>query len=400
MSRIGRRSGVGFLLSLVSLVIGGTSARAADAAGAGAEGGTMRIYVGTIPGGQSKSKGIYMVQFDPRTGALSRPELAAEAPRPSFVAIHPSKKFLYATDETADGSGKRGGGVGAFAIDADTGKLSPINKQPSGGAGPCYVAVDKTGRLLLTANYGSGSVAALPINADDGRLAPPSSTYQDTGTGPDASRQTGPHAHSFNFDPSDRFALACDLGIDKVFVYRVDDVEHGKLTANDPPFATTPPGGGPRHLTFDPSGKFVYVNNEMGGSITVFAWDGERGALKELQTVPTLPADFKTLNTTAEVRVHPSGKFVYCSNRGHDSIAVFARDESTGKLTPRGYVGTQGKTPRNFTFDPSAKFLIAANQGTDNIVSYTIDQETGALTPTGLSVEVATPVCLRFFDAK
>lgn len=355
------------------------------------------VYVGTYTGPKAEqSKGIYLLKLDPATGTLSTPELAGESNSPSFIALHPSHKYLYAANE-GEFAGKKGGAASAFAIDPATGKLTALNQQTSGGNGPCYVAVDPTGKTALVANYGSGSVEALPIGPD-GKLGDPSAFVQHAGKGTDPKRQEGPHAHCFEPDPTGRFALACDLGLDKVFVYRLD-AANGKLTANDPPAGTVAPGSGPRHVAFHPNGKFVYVINEMASTVTAFAWDAAKGTLTEVQTVPTLPADFKGNNTTAEIAVHPSGKFLYGSNRGHDSIAAFKIDAESGKLTLIGHQSTQGKQPRNFGIDPTGAWLIAANQSSGSLVVMKIDAATGELKPTGATAAVSAPVCVVFLPA-
>jgi 6-phosphogluconolactonase len=356
------------------------------------EGGVI-VYIGTQA--SPRSQGIYMTRMDPKTGALSKPELAVEAKNPNFVAFHPSYKFLYACAEITDAAGAKAGGVASFAIDPISGKLTPLNQQPSGGRGPCFVAVDKAGKNVLVANYGSGSVACLPIEAD-GKLKPPSSTIQHEGKGVDPKRQEGPHAHSINLDAANRFAFAADLGLDKVMIYKFDG-ENGTLTPNDPPFATVTPGGGPRHLAWHPSGKFAYVNDEMGDAVNAFAYDAAKGALMSMQVVSSIPKDYPGAadNTTAEVVVHPSGKFLYVSNRGHDSIANYTIGDD-GKLTPRGFTLTQGQVPRNFAVAPGGEFLLAANQKTDSIVVFKIDQGNGDLTPTGAKIETPVPICIRF----
>jgi 6-phosphogluconolactonase len=343
-----------------------------------AEATKFRVYVGTYTG--AKSKGVYLCELDTTSGKLTSKGLAGEATHPSFLAVHPNRKFLYAVGEVANVDGKKGGGVSAFAIDPASGKLMLLNQQSSVGAGPCHLVVDKEGKNVLVANYGGGSVAALPIDAD-GKLRAASSFIQHKGSSVNKSRQEGPHGHSINLDAANRFAFAADLGLDQVLVYRFDPAT-GKLTPNDPPFATVAPGSGPRHFAFHPNGKFAYVINEMLLTATAFAYDAERGV--------------KPGYSTAEVVVHPSGKFLYGSNRGHNSIAMFKIDPETGQLTFLGTAPTQGKTPRNFNIDPTGQFLLAANQDTDTIVVFRIDQATGKLTPTGERVEVPSPVCVRF----
>ena len=370
----------------------------ADAQASGPQGQAnlkaMRVYVGTYTG--PKSKGIYMLRLDLATGALGAPEVAGETTSPSFLAIHPTRRFMYAVSEVWGPAGKAGGAVSAFAVAPDTGVLTFLNKQSSGGVGPCFVAVDKEGRNALAANYGSGAVCVLPIG-QDGRLAEATAVIQHKGSGPNAKRQSGPHAHSINLDPTGRFAPAADLGLDKILIYKFDAAK-GTLEPNDPPSASVAPGAGPRHLAFHPGGRFAYVINEMGGTVTAFAWDGARGTLSELQTVSTLPPDFRGENSTAEVQVHPSGRFLYGSNRGHDSIAVFAIADD-GRLKPLGHQPTQGKNPRNFGIDPTGTWLLAANQNSDSIVVFRIDPQTGGLRPTGQAVSVPSPVCVKFVPA-
>lgn len=350
----------------------------------------FRVYFGTYSG--KESRGIYHSTLDVATGSLSVPVLSAEIKNPSFVAIHPNRKFLYAVSEISDFQGKPLGGVSAFAIDAD-GKLSLLNQQASGGAGPCHLVVDAAGKNVLVANYGGGSVASLPIE-DGGRLKTASSFIQHTGSSVNKSRQEAPHAHSINLDSSNRFAFAADLGLDKVLIYKFDSAQ-GLLTANDPPAGIVPPGSGPRHFAFHPSGRFAFVNNEMTSAITAFEFDSKTGGLKEIHTLSTLPHEVKG-NSTAETVVHPSGKFVYVSNRGHDSIAVFSIDQTTGRLTSKGHTPTGGKTPRNFNIDPTGTILIAANQSSNDVFTFKIDADTGALTATGSRIEVGSPVCVRF----
>jgi 6-phosphogluconolactonase len=352
----------------------------------------ITVYFGTYTRGESK--GIYSAQLNPDTGALTALELAAPAVNPSFLALHPGGRFLYAANEVPEFNGEKSGSVSAFAIDPATRKLSPLNQQSSRGAGPCHLVVDKDGRHVLVANYSGGTVAVLPIGKD-GRLAPASAFIQHTGSSVNPRRQKEPHAHSINLDPANRFAFAADLGVDKVFSYRFDS-RRGALAPNDPPHVALAPGSGPRHFAFRPDGRFAYVINELLSTITAFSYDARRGTLMEIQTVPTLPAGFTGNSTTAEVVVHPGGKFVYGSNRGHDSITVFAADRRTGKLTFVEHEPTQGKTPRNFAIAPGGRFLLAANQASDSVAVFGIDQATGALTPTGHSLNVPMPVCVRF----
>ena len=352
----------------------------------------MIVYIGTYTRGDSK--GIYIYDMDTKTGMLTPAGNAPLVSNPSFLTIAPDHKHLYACNEVDDFDAAHEGAVSAFAIDAKTGGLTLLNQQPSAGGGPCFVSMDSKGKNVLVANYGSGSVGVLPVGAD-GKLMPPSDKKQHEGKGTDPARQEGPHAHSINLDPANHFAFAADLGLDKVFIYRFDAAK-GALTPNTPAFASVAPGSGPRHLSFHPNGHYAYVINEMASTVTAFHYDAAKGSLTELQTVSTIPAGFTGMTTCAEIRVHPSGKFLYGSNRGHDSIAIFAIDADTGKLTPAGHQSTQGKTPRNFNLDPTGQFLLAANQDSDTVVVFRIDAQTGQLTPTGQTLDIPKPVCVKF----
>ena len=363
-----------------------------------ATGESKFVYVGTFTGVDDHgggAEGIYVCRMDMTTGAVALVHTVPDVPNPSFVALHPELPVLYAVNAVPEIDGHDGGGVGAFAIDPATGALTFLKRQSSCGAGPCHVSVEQTGRYLVTANYTGGSVAMLPLAAD-GSVEPATDWVQHVGSSVNPERQGEPHGHSFTVDPANKYALACDLGLDQVLVYGLD-LENGKLPPADPPFATVAPGSGPRHLDFHPNGRFVYVINEIGNTVTVFAYDQERGALAELQTIPTLPPDFTATSHTADVHVHPSGKFVYGSNRGHDSIVIYAVNDADGTLSLIGYQSTLGEVPRNFVIDPSGTFLLAANQDTDSIVTFRINSESGELEPTGHVVSVPTPVCLKFW---
>jgi 6-phosphogluconolactonase len=353
-----------------------------------------RVYIGTYTNG-GQSRGIYLLELDVATGALTAKGLAGESVNPSFLAVHPSRKWLYAVGEVNDFNGEKSGAVSAFTIDAASGTLSMLNQQSSRGQGPCFVTVDRTGKNALVANYGSGSVAVLPIGGD-GRLGPSTAFRQHAGSSVNAQRQQGPHAHSINLDAANRFAVAADLGLDELLVYRFDAAA-GALAANEPPFTKLAPGSGPRHFAFHPDGKHAYVINEMKLTVNAFEYDAERGALSEIQTLSTVPLGTAGKGlSTAEVQVHPSGRFLYGSNRGHNTIAIFTIDPATGRLTAAGHQPTQGRTPRNFGIDPTGRYLLAANQDSGSVVVFRIDQETGALRPTGGSVEVPRPVCVKF----
>lgn len=364
--------------------------------GMSAEANSRLLYIGTYTG--AKSKGIYSARFNSDTGKLSTPELAAETKNPTFLALHPNGRVLYAVGEVDDFQGKKTGAVSAFSIDAKAGKLSLLNREPSAGGGPCHLAVDKSGKCVLVANYGSGSVAVLPIEPD-GRLSEAVTKIQHTGSSVNRDRQAGPHAHYIATDPENRYALTCDLGLDKVLVYKLEP-EEASLAPNVPPAVNVvKAGSGPRHLAFHPNGRFAYLISEMEPTISVFSYESD-GVLKPLQTVSTLPDKYTGFKSGAEVQVHPSGKFVYGSNRGHDSIAVFSVDDKTGKLTFVEHQSTRGKTPRHFAFDPTGKWLLAENQDSDNIVIFRVDQQTGKLSPTGESIEVGSPVCIQFVSER
>ena len=353
----------------------------------------IAVYLGTYTG--PKSKGIYLSRLDLASGKLSAPILAAETEQPSFLALHPNRRFLYAVNET--GGGRRGTGqVTAFAVEAD-GKLKLLNQQPSRGSAPCHLVVDRAGKTLLLANYGGGSVAAFPVAAD-GRLGESTAFIQHTGSSTNPQRQKEPHAHSINLDAANRFAVAADLGLDKVLVYRFDAAK-STLEPNEPPSASVKAGSGPRHFAFHPKGRNAYVINELASTVTAFGYDPGKGVLKELQTLSTLPKDFTGTSHTAEVQVHPSGKFLYGSNRGHDSIAVFAI-EANGTLRHIENTLTGGSTPRNFGISPDGKYLLAANQKSDNVVVFSIDSKSGRLTASGHTLEVPSPVCVKFLASK
>ena len=354
----------------------------------------IRVYVGTYTGGESR--GIYVCELDGATGQLTAPVLAGEAKNPSFLAIHPSGRWLYAASEVDDYAETQGGAVAAFAIDPQDGRLELVNTQSSMGAGPCHVVVDEQGRHVLVANYGAGSVAALPIG-EDGRLEPASSVVQHQGSSVNRERQSGPHAHSINLDPANRYAIVADLGLDQVLSYRFDGAA-GTLAPNEAGAAEMSPGAGPRHVAFHPNGRLAFVINELASTMTSLRYDAARGALEPIATVSTLPADAKVANSTADIHVHPSGKFVYGSNRGHDSIAMFAVDAESGGLTPLGNHPTGGRTPRNFGIEPTGTFLLAANQDSGTITVHRIDAATGLLEATAHVAHVPMPVCVQFLS--
>lgn len=383
------------ILAAAGLFASTTTATAKAGEGAAeADDERVWVFVGTYTKTKTPSEGIYRLEFNTKTGELVSQGAAAKLENPSFLAVHPSGQLLYAVNELGEFQGAKGGGVSALSLNPATGALKLLNQEPTDGGAPCFVVVDNQGLNILVANYSGGNVACLPV-AGDGTLKPISTLIQHHGSSVDPRRQKGPHAHSINLDPANRFALAADLGLDQVLVYKFDG-EHGKLIPNDPPFAKTEPGAGPRHLAWHPSGKFAYVITEMGNTIEVFAYDDDKGALRRLQAISTLPADFDETSHCAEVAVHPSGKFVYGSNRGHDSLAIFQVNPKTGELTAAGHQSTLGANPRHFAIDPSGQFILAGNQDSDSIVVFRIDAETGALTQVGEPITIPKPVCVRF----
>lgn len=360
---------------------------------------TYLVYVGTYTTKQ-QSKGVYAYRFDAKNGQLSSLGLAAESTDPSFVAVHPNGKYLYAVNEVGDFNGAKSGAVSAFAIDEKSGKLKALNQVSTHDAGPCYVSLDKTGKFVLVANYDGGSVATFRVQ-DDGGLSLVAGFVQHSGEGVDKQRQEGPHAHWIGVSPDNRFVLAADLGLDDVLVYHLD-ADKGSLTPNDPPYGRVNPGAGPRHVAFHPNGKFVYVVNEMASTVTTFSYQEKKGALSAaLQSVPMLPKDYSGVKEAAEIAVHPSGKFLYASNRGSaNSIVAYKINPVKGTLTPAGDFSTKGKIPRNFVIDPTGAFLLAANEDSGNIVVFRIDATTGALTATDQVVEIPAPVCITFVPAQ
>lgn len=354
------------------------------------------VYFGCYTNGKSSSKGIQVAKFNSATGELTTPELAAEMGNPSFLALHPTLPFLYAVGEMST-PGVKGGAVSAFSIQP-TGKLTRVNQVSSVGVGPCHIALDRTGKMAMVANYGGGSVASYALRPDHG-LSDSVSFFQHTGSGPNTNRQKEPHAHSINPSPDNRFALACDLGTDQVLVYAIDPAT-GKMTPHGQ--GTVPPGSGPRHLAFHPNGKWVFVNNELTLTETTFAFDAQSGKLTEIETVSTLPpADREKKGfSTAETVVHPNGKFVYVSNRTHDTIAVFSCDPNTGKLKLIQNVPVEGKIPRNFNLDPSGKWMLVALQDSGIATLFKVDPSEGTLSFTGKKVPVDGAVCVRFLPVE
>ena len=364
---------------------------------AGAASGEYFVYIGTYT--LRRGEGIYTFRFQPGTGKVTAVSLAAKTPSPAFLAVHPNRKFMYAANEHdgPDVAGKNST-VSAYAVDPKTGALTLLNVVSCRGEGPAHIAVDKTGKALLAANYRSGSLALMPILAD-GRLGEVTGFAQHHGIGPKP-RAEGPHAHGAAFSPDNRFALVADRGLDQVLIYRYDRSK-GTLTPNDPPLFDATPGAGPRHLAFHPSGRILYELNEPGSTVTVLAYGAAGGTMSRLQEITTLPPGFTGTSATAQLQIDRAGKFLYASNRGADNIAVFAIDPAKGTLTLVEHVSTQGKTPRDFSLDPTGGYLFAANQNSDNIVLFRVDAKTGRLTPTGTVLEhVPEPTCVVFVPVR
>lgn len=355
----------------------------------------MDFYVGTYS--RAGSRGIYLASLDARSGAVAVREAFGAGENPSFLAIDRERGRLFAVSETGNYQDRPEGSVASFAIDPASGALQELSRQGSGGGAPAHLTVDRRGRFILVANYSGGNVAMLPVDAE-GRLSAHTALIQHQGSSLHPQRQTRPHAHSITLDPSERYAIALDLGTDEARVYEIRE-DAFSLRPTNPPAYRLPAGSGPRHLAFHPQGHRVYVINELASSVTTMAYDEESGALHELQTVTTLPSNYSGQSTCADVHVSAEGDFVYGSNRGHDSIVVYAIDPDSGTLHPVQHISTGGRTPRNFALDPSGRFLIAANQDSNALVVFSVDAASGALAPTGETASVPAPVCVRFLDA-
>ncbi len=349
------------------------------------------VYFGTYTA--KTSRGIYAYRFQPSSGKLTEIGPVAEAPNPSFLAFSPDRRYLYVVNWKGSETVK-GNTVSAYGVDGRSGKLTFLNKVESRGEMPTHLAVDRSGSMAMAVNYGSGSVAAFRIAAD-GRLSDATSFDQHQGASVVKDRQEGPHAHAVVVSPDNRFAFVADLGVDKIFSYRLEPAK-AEFVSNSPPFTKVTSGAGPRHLAFHPNGKFLYANNEINSTVTALAYDAAAGVLKEVQTVSTLPPEFKGNNSTAEIQTDAGGRFLYVSNRGHDSIAVFAIDPAKGVLTSVEHVSTQGKTPRNFSLDATGDYLFAANENSSTVVVFRVDKKTGRLKPTGQILEVPSPSCVIF----
>lgn len=353
------------------------------------------VYVGAYTKGTSK--GIYAYHLNEATGQMTSLGLAAATVNPSYVIIDRTGRFLYAVNETDSYKGQKSGAISAFAIHPETGKLTFLNQVASKGEAPCYLSIDKTGKYLMVANYDSGNIAVFPLESD-GKIGPASDFIQHHGSGINKARQEGPHAHFIAPSPDNRFVLSADLGLDKLFVYRLNAAT-GKLTANQPPYAAVHPGLGPRHVAFSRDHRFVYLIDEMGSEIIVYSWDGVKGRLQPVQEFSTI-GSFKGENTGAEIEVSPSGRFLYASNRGENDIVVYTVNRATGHLTELQRISTEGNTPRQFAISPDGRFLFVGNQNGGNVVGFRIDRATGKLTPTGQQLQLDTPVCVTFMPEK
>jgi 6-phosphogluconolactonase len=351
------------------------------------EGANMRAYIGTYTH-NTASEGIYLCDLNPHTGELAIVGAAPRVENPSYLALHPNGRTLFACGEQTAGAGL----ATALRIDADSGALSLLNQESTLGPGPCHVSVDHAGRMVMVANYNGGSLAVFPV-LSTGALGPASDFYQLTGSGPHPQRQERAHAHSIWPDPSQNWALACDLGSDRVLVYGLDRT-NAQLRPARSPHVRVEPGSGPRHLAFHPNQRWVYLLNEIRSAVTLFDWHADRGLLVEVEHVPALPADFEGSNSAADIHLTPNGRFLYASNRGQDALAIFAIDQISGKLTLRGYQPTGGKHPRNFCIDATGRWLLVANMHSDSIVTFRLDAATGGLTPTGAVLNVPSPSCI------
>ncbi|MBI4553931.1 MAG: lactonase family protein [Candidatus Latescibacteria bacterium] len=348
------------------------------------------VYIGTWT--NDDRDGIYVYRLDPASGALDFISKATEGDHPFFLALDARHRYLYAANAVQECDGQPGGAISAFAIDAVMGGLTRLNRQPSHGTLPCYLSLDQTGRYVFTANYSSGSVAVLPIQAD-GRLGPATAVVQHTGSSVNPQRQDSSHVHAIVPDPTNRYVVAADLGLDQLRLYRFDATQ-GVLTPHDPPWVQVAAGAGPRHIIFHPNGRYAFLINELDNTIVAYAYDAAQGTLTELQTTSTLPAGWTDATYSADIRVGPSGRVLYGSNRGHDSIALFLIDEATGRLTPAGHAPAQGAWPWNLAIDPTAAFLLAANNHSDRVVVFRLDEQTGQLVFTGHTADVPAPVCI------
>lgn len=382
-----------FKLALKAALAGAACLMSGMLLAADSTAGRYLVYVGTYTG--PKSKGIYGLRFDSSKGLLDQIGLVGEVADPSFLTFDRNQRYLYAVSEL---KGKVDGVVSSFAVNRKTGMLTFLNKVSTKGTVACHLVVDKTNKMLLVANYGSGSVASFRVKPD-GTLSESTDFVQHSGSSVNQQRQRGPHAHEVVLSADNRFVFVPELGLDEIKSYKIDP-EQATFSPNDPPYVKVSPGRGPRHFAFHPNNRYAYNVNEMGSSVTAFTYDAQKGVLHEIQNISTLPEGFTGVNNSAEIQVDKAGRFVYASNRGHDSIAVFSINSNDGKLTKVQTVPTEGKTPRNFSLDPTGRYLLAANQDSDTIVVFKVNQKSGRLSSTGRTVAVPSPVCIDFVPAR
>ena len=356
-------------------------------------GNELVIFVGTYTEPeQSTSEGVYVYGINPSSGKLTLKTVAKNLINPSYLAVHPKSGFIYTIHENGTFEGKPGGGVIALDVNPETGETRVINIQSSGGEDPCYISIEQTGRYALVANYSSGCVAMLPIQPD-GKLSAPSSIIQHTGSSIHPDRQDKPYAHCILPDPTNIYAVACDLGTDQLIVYRMD-LEEGQLIEHSK--KSVAPGSGPRHLVFHPNGEYAYVVCELNSTVLAFNYDPEGGTFEEIQSLRTLPPGYEGRNLPADIHLTPDAKYLYVSNRGHDSFACYEVAENSGFLTLKHHTSSGGSEPRGFAIDPSGKILLSANQNSNNIVLFLIDRGMGHLSRFGDEAQVAMPVCIKF----
>ncbi len=392
------------LLFSASMVVAltGDFLRAADPAPYAPAKDTL-VYVGTYTVGKTTSRGIYLFRLqtpnDASANIVLQPlGLAAESVDPAFLALDEKHRRVFAVNEIDNFDGGRTGSVTAFAINPVTGRLDRLNQKSSMGAGPCHLTIDRDGRNVLIANYSGGTVAVLRVEAD-GKLGAATSVIQHVGKSVNPQRQEAPHPHCVTLDPANRFAFVCDLGLDKVLAYKFDP-QAGKLTPAAQPFAALKPGAGPRHMVFRPDGKFAYVFNELNSTVTGFAYAADSGTLTEIETVSSLPPRFDGANSGAEIAMHPGGRWLYASNRGRNSVALFAIDRQKGTLKFVEDLATGGKTPRHFGLEPGAKHVAICNQDSNTILMARIDPATGRMMPATVFADAPSPVCAVFLPPK
>lgn len=353
------------------------------------------VYIGTYTNGDSKSEGIYIYRFDPLTGGISLVSSKSGIENPSFLKVSFDRNFLFAVSEVFDVKGKKGGALFSYEINKQTGELLYLNSQSTKGACPCHIEIENSGRYALVSNYMGGNLAVIPLQKD-GTIGEVIQIIQHNGCSQvNPERQEGPHVHSATMTPDNKFALVADLGQDIVKIYKLDDLNDKLLLTENGGFKAVP-GAGPRYMDFHPNGKYIYLLNELENTVEAFYYAAEEGCLELIKRLSTLPGNFEGENIAADIHVHPNGKFLYASNRGHNSIAIYTLDENTGAPSLLEHQSTLGKHPRNFSIDPTGNYLLVANKDSNNIVTFAIDSSTGLLVPAGREVKVPQPVCISF----